>query len=740
MNKLSKKLTAGVLSLAVAVSALPLNAFAEEPAERVKVISDTFSFRNDKDFVFYYSDDYFAASGKEKNEHLRTMSLCLAMAAAGNRDHTPGYAVELPAKIGFEDVQTYDFNVEPTEDTIACTISHKETNNGEILAVGIRGVNYDDEVVNLVVSGTEGDAEGFSEATKKIVDRIKKYEADNDLSGAKIWITGFSRSACIADLTGKYINQHLDEFGITDDDLYAYTFETPAASAEDTNYENIHNILNPDDIVTKVYPAEWNLTTCGVDEIIEQDEPQTVQLKKLDFSGGFAIVDSTDSVDGKDVPKAPVKDSEFAETFVKLLTDNITREEFAAVGPTIGKILTMYLDLPSEKKEAIADFAKSAFKDINYIQALAVIAPLITAQKGTDAYTAAVANLSDFLIGLFDAQDHSAALTDTQYMMIKAAFPKLLELLVPVVVADLSNPNGMLSTIVTFFANINQLTFDQHEPIVVFDIVKKYDSYYTDNIEIARGTATYVNEVMPDEVLYDDEALIAKGFNETDIEYLKKGYDVTYGVYYVDNSVAFYEAMEDDSPVKARIDDYLDKIDAKAVECYSLELFGYRERGFEEAEELTADFNPVYSGPLINAQGLEISSDDVKVLYLGGADDEDYTDLEAEVNTDDADGIPYLSFKFVGRGLYVLMHVEPNKPEESSETESSESEISSETESSEPEESSEAESSEAEESSKTADTSSRSADNNPNTGAAIPAAVLFVLGAVLVVFLAKKKK
>ena len=159
MNKLSKRLTAGAVGCAVAVSALPLNVFAEEEAsERVKVIRDSFSYYGASDDVFYYTDDYFAGSGKDKNEHLRTMSLCLASAAMSDAEYSAKNAVELLTKIGFEDIETFDYDVTPTADTIGCVIAQKEYNDKVILAVAVRGGNYGDEVINLVDSGTEGDA------------------------------------------------------------------------------------------------------------------------------------------------------------------------------------------------------------------------------------------------------------------------------------------------------------------------------------------------------------------------------------------------------------------------------------------------------------------------------------------------------------------------------------------------------------------------------------------------------
>ena len=774
MRIFSKRLAAGAVSLAVAVSALPLNVFAEgedtlhsgSSEGRVKVISDTFSFLNDQEDVFYYSDDYFTASGKETNEHLRSMSYCLALAAIGTEDHKSTPATDLLAKIGFSDWQTYDFDVFPTEDTIACTISHKETGDGDIVAVAIRGAYYDDEIINLVVSGEEGDAKGFSEAAGKVIGRIKQYEEDNDLSGAKIWITGYSRGACVADLTGRYINENLEEFGISEDDLYDYAFSTPAASAKNVKYANIHNVKNPYDIVPRVYPAVWDLATSGTEELVEPDEKQTVQLKMLSFAGGFTLADVTDS-DGNPV-EADL--GEYDDQFLKLFTDNITREEFSKIGPVIGRIICLYLNMPAEKKEALGAFASAAFGNINYLEAAPMLLSLLGLQKGEPEYKEAITNLSNYIIGLFDAQDHSAALSDSEYTMLKSALPDLLEALIPIVITDLTNPNGMLSSITTFIGNVKHITLDQHHPLDFFPLVKKYDSYYTDDIEIARGKAVYAGEEMPEDVLYDDDALLARGFDETDIEYLKKGYDVTYGIDLDVNTLSYYSYLSEDSGIKTRVDDYLEKtgsVLSDGNEAYSIYMYGFRQRGFEDQTVLETDFAPGISGTLNVVNDFIPTTDNIKVIFLGDEADENYTVVDSEVTDGETDDERILNFRFAGNGIYAFVAIQPkepvddsSEPEEESETEEesqpeeesrTEEESQPEEESraediSEPEESSESEgSSAAEESSKTEEApkpadSSKPADGNPNTGAAVPAVIVFITAAVLMVAVVKKRK
>ena len=71
----------------------------------------------------------------------------------------------------------------------------------------------------------------------------------------KVWISGYSRAAAVSNVTaGTLVNTGF----LPKEDVYAYTFATPAAILEPPKegYENIFNIIDPADLVPQVMPAE----------------------------------------------------------------------------------------------------------------------------------------------------------------------------------------------------------------------------------------------------------------------------------------------------------------------------------------------------------------------------------------------------------------------------------------------------------------------------------------------------
>ncbi len=69
---------------------------------------------------------------------------------------------ELYEGIGFEDISIGDMNDTPTRDTIGTAIAHKNIDGQEVVAVAIRGSEYDCEWSANLTAGEEGDIEGFA--------------------------------------------------------------------------------------------------------------------------------------------------------------------------------------------------------------------------------------------------------------------------------------------------------------------------------------------------------------------------------------------------------------------------------------------------------------------------------------------------------------------------------------------------------------------------------------------------
>lgn len=258
-----------------------------EIAKEILKKTGTFRYRSgDSDYeaTYYYDDTYFFDSSYAYNESLATMSLCLAMSAfATSQDvpytHKSANALDLLEQIGFTGITTnYWYTVKPTRDSIGAIAANKtiEVNKKEytLIAVALRGGGYESEWASNFTIGNTGIHQGFNEAKNNVLDFIRDYIDDKEITGdIKLWITGFSRAAATTNLVAGALDEgfKLPNCTLNLSDLYAYCFETPAgAIAADANthwiYKNIFNIINYNDPVTKVAPATMGFRRYGVDK------------------------------------------------------------------------------------------------------------------------------------------------------------------------------------------------------------------------------------------------------------------------------------------------------------------------------------------------------------------------------------------------------------------------------------------------------------------------------------------
>lgn len=307
---------------------------------------------------YFYSDSYFAESSDSLKTHLRTMSMALALSTM--EVDGSSYVTDLLSDIGFEDIAIGDMNDKPTKDTIGTAIAHKNIDGQELVAVAIRGSKYDSEWASNLTAGVDGDIKGFSDASKKVNDRIKDYLADNELTDVKLWITGYSRAGAVADLTAVYINEHNAEFKTSSDDLYVYTFEAPAASESDKVYDNIHETRNKNDIINYVYPESWGIHSNGNVQWI--GEEMTIVSKTADVG-----VQGVTVRDAENITK-----EEFIRQFMDWLSGELTRENFSGdFDGAVSGLLELYFGKTSDERQALADYfgsLKEQFSDAEAIK------------------------------------------------------------------------------------------------------------------------------------------------------------------------------------------------------------------------------------------------------------------------------------------------------------------------------------------------------------------------------------
>ena len=219
----------------------------------------SFNYRisyNDKEGTseVYYTDDFFSKSNSKYNHELATTSLGMAMAGMNNE-----YISAFLTRCGFSEdsiVQSerYGENNKEDEDKVAYTFASKQINGETIIAVSLRGGDYGYEWGSNGRVGESGIVlgyhYGFNKAADDVITNLKNYS--DDLNDSIIWITGYSRSAAVANCVSEKLEKNGD---VKKTNLYCYDFATPRTVTEEqanNNVQGIFNIVNPLDLVPNV--------------------------------------------------------------------------------------------------------------------------------------------------------------------------------------------------------------------------------------------------------------------------------------------------------------------------------------------------------------------------------------------------------------------------------------------------------------------------------------------------------
>lgn len=245
--------------------------------------------KRDAEGTFFYDDDFFRQSATVFNPELAYMTLCLASAGYNSSDvFRRGYSAEvagqnirdLLTKVGFEEDKIQQksagasYEGRPDDDTIAVSLASRPyEDKGEdytLLAVVVRGGNYEFEWHDNFIVGTAEEHEGFSKAATKVMKALNQYIADQNITGkVKVWITGYSRGSATANLVAARImdGEISNAVTCTKENLYAYGFATPmgttSKNAHASKYSTIYSIVSPADFVPMVAPEEWDYDRYG---------------------------------------------------------------------------------------------------------------------------------------------------------------------------------------------------------------------------------------------------------------------------------------------------------------------------------------------------------------------------------------------------------------------------------------------------------------------------------------------
>ena len=234
-------------------------------------------------FKINFDDSYFFNPSTIYNHTLAQYSMCMAFSSSRPYNRNVDYVKAEESNIvgffencGFSNIKTDDYDKVPTLYTVGTAIASKQIKkDGEeytLVAVAICGGNYKKEWLSNLTLDSETNHKGFDEASNIVTDRILGYLGINHIkSNIKIWVSGFSRAAAIANVTAAKIT---DTEITTKDNIFGYTFATPRATVSEASieYTNIHNVIGPSDAVAQVVPGEWGYRHYGIDHFLPSAE------------------------------------------------------------------------------------------------------------------------------------------------------------------------------------------------------------------------------------------------------------------------------------------------------------------------------------------------------------------------------------------------------------------------------------------------------------------------------------
>ena len=255
-----------------------------------------------EDGDLYVSNDYFRQSSTIYNPHLASLSMVFANSTGpagspSSKEDTNWFLnqssrlKEFLEKIHFTDFDcNEDYKTITTFDTIGIGAAKKEIDDFTVIAIAPRSSGYYNEWANnmWLGDGTNSDYmhEGWYNAANKGISFLNSYVSNHvNTTKIKVWVTGFSRGGATANLIAGLLDNKIKKnekiftknVTLAHDDLYAYTFEAPQGAnvnsktveAPKSNlYNNIWNIINPNDLVPKVAMSQYGFTRFGTDKYI----------------------------------------------------------------------------------------------------------------------------------------------------------------------------------------------------------------------------------------------------------------------------------------------------------------------------------------------------------------------------------------------------------------------------------------------------------------------------------------
>lgn len=451
----------------------PYYGFVEDPNNPWETVFDAL----DETDTINYSDTYFNEPSPGDHPELRAVSYALAL--AGYENQADGYPSDPSApnpklynllnQLGFSDPESWDISSEEDGHSMGTTIAHKTLPSGqELIVVAPRNYNYMTEWLSNFNVGTTGDHAGFSESANRITERFNQYITAHNLSNYKTWAVGYSRGGAVIDLFGKAVNANITNYEMTPDDFYVYTFGAPRASTVATNYTNIHDVKDGNDLLLGyVFPELWGFYNTGTyEEIHPADLDITTSMVSIAdladparainaFSDNVSLTEDVATINGRD----------FMDDWFQFVTSNgLTRDYFdTTVKPPLSAIMKIYQMRTIDRQSELTNFIKDTDKGLAGMVAGNALMDLMMGGYGSDIEeslanfpvyqdlvkilkgTATDADVNELLVKLTDYMSTyndyvirfgEPTITEDEFSVIKTNFPKLVRALAPILIAD----------------------------------------------------------------------------------------------------------------------------------------------------------------------------------------------------------------------------------------------------------------------------------------------------------------
>jgi|GEM_PF-2557609 len=188
----------------------------------------------------------------------------------------PEYLIDMLEGLGFVNIIPYNYHDNDMHNNSFVLASKEILSNGQpyhLVAVILRGTdsvewNGDFEIWQNIADLDRKTMYSFEKGKACVYQALKNYTQSMG-TNVKLWITGHSRGAAVANLLGAELSNNREDTVIAQkDNIFVYTYATPNVRLQSVinseNVNNIFNFVNSEDFVTKVPLVSWGYGKYGI--------------------------------------------------------------------------------------------------------------------------------------------------------------------------------------------------------------------------------------------------------------------------------------------------------------------------------------------------------------------------------------------------------------------------------------------------------------------------------------------